>query len=297
MPDGSHLLSKLRSTRELPTLPAVLVPLLRYLDRPLDSQDVHEIVHLIAQDKSLAARCLQIANSPLYGCSREVESVQAAVVVMGLERIHEIAVSCSLLKLLPTLWFEISPSVFWAHSLGCALMAREFAVKIGFPDFSKAYAAGLLHDIGIVGLLAVAPREFAQAVKLAQAERIALHESEYRTLGTSHIEAGQIIAQSWHLPPEIVEVIAYHHAPEKAPGHPALASIVCVSDLLCRLSGIGHGYVEHRQTNFTEEPAFAVLAKEFQALHPFDWARFTFEMEGVVDEIRATVTQVYGATQ
>ena len=36
---------------------------------------------------------------------------------MGLERIHQITVSCSFLKLLPSLK-DVSPSVFWAHSLG-----------------------------------------------------------------------------------------------------------------------------------------------------------------------------------
>lgn len=297
MPNGEQLLQKLQSTRQLPTLPTVLLPLLRYLERSLDKQDVHEIVRMVAQDKSLAARCLQVANSPLYGCSHEVESIQSAVVVLGLERIHEIAVSCSLLKLLPTLWFEISPSAFWAHSLGCALVSREFAARIGFTDVGKAYAAGLLHDVGVVGLLWVAPKEFAEAVKFARTQRVPLHEAEYQTLGTSHIEAGTIIAQNWHLPAEIVEVIAHHHAPETAPDHKALASIVYVSDLLCRLSGIGHGHGEDRQTNFAEEPAFAVLASQFPTLRPFDWARFTFEMQGVVEEVRAVVMQVYGAVQ
>ena len=147
----NELLTKLRSLRELPTLPAVLVPLLRHFEKPQDLQDMHEIVRLIAQDKSLAARCLQIANSPLYGASHEIESIQAAVIALGLTKVQEIAVSCSFLKLLPTLWFEVSPSTFWAHSLGCALVAREVAVRIAFPDPSKAYAAGLLHDVGIVG--------------------------------------------------------------------------------------------------------------------------------------------------
>jgi HD-like signal output (HDOD) protein len=293
----NRLLTKLRSLRELPTLPAVLVPLLRHLERPQESQDMHEIVRLIAQDKSLAARCLQIANSPLYGASREIESIQAAVIALGLTKIQEIAVSCSLLKLLPTLWFEVSPSAFWAHSLGCALVAREFAVKIGFPDAAKAYAAGLLHDVGIVGLLWAAPEEFRRAVRLAQSSRIPLNEAELQTLGITHVDAGRVLGQSWHLPAELVEVMAYHHEPQKAVHNTALVSIVSVSDMLCRVSGIGYGLSEDRQTNFLEEPGFAVLRAQFPALHPFDWARFAFEMEAVIEEVYATVTQVYGAAQ
>ena len=151
------LLEKLASARELPTIPAVLVPLLRYMEQPSDTLDIQQLVKLISQDKSLAARCLQMANSPLFGCSHEVETIQSAVVALGLNRIQEIAVSCSLLRLLPAVSFGVSPSVFWAHSLACAMVAREFASRIGFSDPAKAYAAGLLHDVGIVALLWVSP--------------------------------------------------------------------------------------------------------------------------------------------
>jgi len=70
-----------------------------------------------------------------------------------------------------------------------------------------------------------------------------------------------------------------------------------VSDLLCRESGIGFGFPEDRQTKILEEPGFALLRTQFPALLPFDWARFTFEMEGVIEEAYSTVNQVYGAMQ
>ena len=290
----SRLIEKLQSTRELPTIPAVLVPLLHYLDQPLDTVDMHKVVHMVSQDKSLAARCLQVANSPLFGCSHEVNSIQSAVVSLGIMRVQEIAVSCSLLKLLPGLSFNVNPSTFWAHSLGCALIAREFASNIGYPDPAKAYTAGLLHDVGVVALLWVVPHEFRRAVELARAERIPLHEAEDKTVGITHAETGKIIAQNWSLPPELIEVITHHHAPEKATSTRALVSIVCVSDLLCRVCGMGYGHPEDRLTNFADEPAFSVLKQQYSALQPFDFARFTFEMEGLLEEVQAVVAQVYG---
>lgn len=54
---GDQLRQKLESTSELPTLPVVLVPLLHQLDQPVEAQDMHEVVRLISQDKSLAAQC------------------------------------------------------------------------------------------------------------------------------------------------------------------------------------------------------------------------------------------------
>ena len=291
------LLEKLASARELPTIPAVLVPLLRYMEQPSDTLDIQQLVKLISQDKSLAARCLQMANSPLFGCSHEVETIQSAVVALGLNRIQEIAVSCSLLRLLPAVSFGVSPSVFWAHSLACAMVAREFASRIGFSDPAKAYAADLLHDVGIVALLWVSPHDFRRSFEYGSSRRIPLHEAEERTLGINHSECGKIIATSWHLPTDLVEAIACHHSPAKAIGNPRLTSIVSVSDLLCRLGGLGYGYTEDKQTNFAEEPGFAILAAHYRSLHPFDLARFTFETEGLLEEVRAVVARVYGTAQ
>jgi putative nucleotidyltransferase with HDIG domain len=293
----NRILEKLQSTRELPTVPAVLVPLLQYLDQPMDRVDLQHVVHLVSQDKSLTARCLQVANSALFGSRHQVESIQAAVVSVGIVRIQEIAVSCSLLKLLPTAWANASPSAIWAHSLGCALIAREFAGKIGFHDPSKAYVAGLLHDVGIVALLWVAPNDFRRALELAKQEHSPLAEAEDKVLGITHVESGQIIAQNWHLPAELIDVIAHHHAPEKSTHNPALVSIVSLSDLLCRVSGMGYGHSENRVTNFADEPAFSVLQRQYSTLQPFDFARFTFEMEGLLEEVRGVVSSVYGGKQ
>lgn len=60
------LLQQLEGLQQIPTIPVVLAPLLRYLQQPLDQLDVHKLTDMIAQDKSLAAQCLRMANSPLF---------------------------------------------------------------------------------------------------------------------------------------------------------------------------------------------------------------------------------------
>jgi hypothetical protein len=74
-----------------------------------------------------------------------------------------------------------------------------------------------------------------------------------------------------------------------------LVALVSLSDLLCRMSGLGHGYVEQRQVNFTEEPAFAVLLEECPPLRTLDWARFTFELESFMEEVHRLVAVLFGA--
>jgi HD-like signal output (HDOD) protein len=287
------LLNKLEGLDRMPSIPVVVAPLLNYLEQPIEKLQVQRVVDLISQDKSLAAQCLRMANSPLYGRYAEVGSVRDAVVALGMHRMRDIAISCSMLKLCPDDQTQIDPIVFWEHSLGCALVCRHFAQKIGFPDVDKVYLAGLLHDLGILVDLWILPKEFGATIELARTEHIPLHEAELRTLGLTHCESGQLIAERWGLTADLIAVVHYHHEPQNATQYRALLALVSLSDLLCRMEAMGHGYREERQVNFLDEPAFALLLKECPALESFDWARFTFELESYLDEVQRLVNQLY----
>lgn len=287
------LRKRLDGLEQMPTIPVILAPLLKYLEQPLEQLEVQQVVDLLSQDKSLAAQCLRMANSPMFGRWQTVDSVRSAVVALGLQRMRDIAVSCSVLKLTPKDKSSMDPVVFWEHSLGCALVCRQFARKIGFADPSKAYLAGLLHDIGIVAHLWILPHEFAATLELAKGRHIPLHEAEMATLGCNHGETGRRVAESWHLAPDLVETISCHHEPATAATHRDLVALVGLSDLLCRMSGLGYGYVEERQVSFVEEPGFALLLEECPTLKAFDWARFTFELEVYIEEVHRLVTALY----
>lgn len=284
---------KLENLEQMPTIPTVLAPLLRYLEQPLDRLEVQQVVDLISQDKSLAAQCLYLANSPLFGRWQTVDTVRNAVIALGLQRMRDIAVSCSVLALLPQGKTGIDPVVFWEHSLGCALVCRQFAHKIAYEDPGKAYLAGLLHDIGIVAHLWIVPTEFASSLQAASFQHIPLHEAELRILGTTHCETGKLVAERWHLTPDLIAAAGCHHDAASATHDRALVALVSLSDLLCRMCGLGYGYNEQRQINFLEEPGFAMLAAECPSLESFDWARFTFELEAYIEEVHRLVSLVY----
>jgi len=287
------LLQRLEGLRQIPTVPAVLAPLLRYLHQPIEQLDVQKVTDLLAQDKSLAAQCLQMANSPLFGRWQKVESLRGAVVSLGFHHVSDIAMSCGVLNMLPGDKTSLDPVVFWEHSLGCALVCRHLARNINLGDPGKAYLAGLLHDLGIIVNLWVLPREFRTAFELAKAEGIPLHEAEQRSLGFTHCDSGRLLAESWELSPDLIEVVTYHHSPEKSPHNAGLVALVHVADLLCRMSGLNYGYVEERQVNLFEDPGFAVLARDSASLRTFDWARLTFELDSYMDEVHSLVRAIY----
>ena len=222
---------------------------------------MQKVTDLIAQDKSLAAQCLQMANSPLFGRWQKVESLRAAVMSLGFHHLSDIAMSCGVLNMLPEDKTGLDPVVFWEHSLGCALVCRTLARKIKLHDPAKAYLAGLLHELGIVVNLWVLPQEFRTAFELAKREGIPLHEAEERCLGFTHSESGRMLAEQWALSPDLIDVVSHHHAPEQIAEPGGLAALVHIADLLCRMSGLNYGYTEEREVNLFEDSGFALLPK------------------------------------
>jgi HD-like signal output (HDOD) protein len=287
------LLQRLDGLRQIPTIPAVLAPLLSYLQQPVEQLDVQKVTDLLAQDKSLAAQCLQMANSPLFGRWQKVESLRGAVVSLGFHHVGDIAMSCGVLNMLPGNNLSPDPVVFWEHSLGCALVCRHLARQINLTDPGKAYLAGLLHDLGIIVNLWVLPQEFRQAYDLAKAEGIPLYEAEQKSLGFTHCDSGRLLAERWGLTPDLVEVITQHHSPDKSSHHSGLVALVHISDLLCRMSGLNYGYVEDRQVNLFEDAGFTLLAQGSTSLKNFDWARLTFELDSYMDEVHSLVRAIY----
>jgi HD-like signal output (HDOD) protein len=287
------LLERLDGLRQIPTIPAVLGPLLRYLQQPVEQLDVQTVTDLLSQDKSLAAQCLQMANSPLFGRWQKVESLRGAVIHLGFHHVSDIAMSCGVLNLLPEDKTSMDPAVFWEHSLGCALVCRHLARKINLGDPGKAYLAGLLHDVGIIVNLWVLPQEFRTTYEMAKAEGIPLHEAEQKTLGFTHCESGRLLAERWELGRGLIDVVSHHHSPEESTDDSGLVALVHIADLLCRMSGLNYGYVEERQVNLLEDEGFALLARGSTSVKHFDWARLTFELDSYMEEVHSLVRAIY----
>src|ERR1035437_3381543 len=247
----------------IPTVPAIIRPLLFYLERPVDQVEVQRIVDLVSCDETISAQCLRAANSALYFRSRGVRSVHGAVVVLGVRQVREILLSCSLLNLLPKHNWVIDPLGFWEHSLGCGLVSRFCARKARFAEPERAYLAGLLHDIGeLVNMLSF-QEEFRAAAQLARSEHIPLHQAEYSALGFTHCDTGKILAEHWRLPEDITEVVEHHHDVQQAKLHPALVAMIGLSDRLCDVYELGYGMDSMPDWKLEDDPSWAILTRSY----------------------------------
>ncbi len=288
---------RVQTIETLPAIPAVFLPLLKMLSSSTEEVKVDEVARLVSYDNTIAAQCLRVANSPLFGLAQPPKSIKAAMISLGLRRVETILLTCCLGQAFPAKKWALDPAAFWRHSLGCAMVCRKLSEKLAGTDAEKAYMAGLLHDIGFMVNCLVFPKEFAAAMELACHEEISLDQAEQTTMGFTHSETGRALAEKWNMADDITEVIAHHHALEHCQKSQPLVALVHLSDLFCRMRGLGYGYYECHKVDLIADPAWAILLKENSDLEALDVVRFTFELDEAVDEIHALVATVFGAPQ
>ncbi|MBW8001147.1 MAG: HDOD domain-containing protein [Planctomycetes bacterium] len=129
------------------------------------------------------------------------------------------------------------------HNVGVACCSRLIAEQVGGVNVELAYAAGLLHDVGKLGIDKVMPKSFARLVEQAKERGVSLCEVERESLGGDHGVIGKRLAQRWHFPEEIVFAIWLHHSDISVIGGDSakekIARIVQLADSIVRLEGIG----------------------------------------------------------
>lgn len=198
----------------LPTLPTVVTQLISVVGDPASS--ARQIAQLVSTDQALTAKILKVANSAFYGFSREIATVQLAIVVLGIEMVKNIGLSVAVLKRFSEGKDHrlFDRQRFWEHAIGCGVAARMLALK--FKDrriADEAFVAGVLHDIGKLILIEYFNEEFSEALEKAEEEGLAIVDAEEQVLGVSHADVGAWLAEKWNLPPHLVQAIAFHHRP------------------------------------------------------------------------------------
>jgi putative nucleotidyltransferase with HDIG domain len=288
----SEFQHRIEGLNELPSLPAILFPVLNQLNGNVDDIDIRKTVQLVSHDGALSTQVIHMANSPLFGMRNRVSTLRAAALTLGVSRLRDIVTSCCLMQLSPK-GSDMDVASFWEHSLACALISRNLARKLGYPDPERAYLAGLLHDLGILVNMLLIPKEFTRTFKIAAESGRPLRDVELDEIGISHEVTGVLLSTHWQLFDYLAEVMRRHHDVENATLDPTLASIVNIADLLCRTSGLGYGYQENLTVTLQDEVAWKIISNQSPRLQSFDMVRFTLEVESYVKEVRTLVSVLF----
>lgn len=206
---------QLESLDSLPAMPAVAQRLLLLNNNPYAG--ARDLAAIIEQDPSLAAQLIRYANSPLYGCSNTVESIQDAISrVLGYDLVMEMALGVSVGKMFKNpKQGRLGLHQFWRHATYCAALCQKLTAVVEAkirPKPGMAYLTGLLHNIGILLLGHLFSKDFLLLNRAAtKYPENSIIELEYTMIGVTHMELGVWLTQAWNMPEEIVISIREHH--------------------------------------------------------------------------------------
>jgi len=227
---ASTLIARIQS---IPTLPTVAIRVMEITANPKSS--ANDLMDIISPDVSLTTKILKIANSPFYGLTREISSLQHAVTVLGFKEIRNLVISTvafdSFKNLGENSKFDINK--FWRHSFYCALAAKTIAVDMKIES-SELFVAGLVHDIGKLAMYITFPSEFMMQAEIMNPLKIkyTAFEAEKDVFGMTHDEVGMKLLKKWMFPKSLLTAVGYHHRPQEADKKSNFPMIVHVADIL-----------------------------------------------------------------
>jgi putative nucleotidyltransferase with HDIG domain len=229
--ESKMLTSLVGALRDLPSLPRVFAELKLALAEPNVSTD--RISQIVEQDIALSAKLLQLVNSAFFGLARDVTSVKTAVSCLGIPVLHDLVITLEVFRPFTPNEFVSLEYIeeFHRHAQFTARIAAGIAQKTQM--WPAVALAALMHDVGKLVIAERTPAHFARAILQAREEGKSLHEIEERLIHVSHAEVGAYLLSLWGLPYPVVEAVAHHHHPRRAPANGVdMALVVYVCNLL-----------------------------------------------------------------
>jgi HD-like signal output (HDOD) protein len=216
--NDTALISRLN---ELPRLKQVLQELLGMDNN--NNIDFGSLSEKMAQDQVLSARLLRMANSVHFGATKNISSINDAIIRVGSGAVRTLVVASVVSGAFPKLE-TLNIKTYWSNTFEIASIASKIGSKAGL-DPSSVFTTGVLHNIGELMIHSLLPTEAVAIEKRVEAgeERF---DVQREVLGSSSAELGAKLAKAWKFPDEMVDAIANYDAPSQATTSPKLASTI-----------------------------------------------------------------------
>lgn len=222
------------------SLKHTLLEIIRVINDP--NASAKQLKDTIELDPPLSAKILKLANSAYYGAAREISEIQQAIVWLGFEIVKELALSQKVVEL-----FENEKQIgdfntrdLWKHSVAVGICGKLIYRREYRERGENIYAAGLLHNIGLIIEYQFRYPQFVEAQEKKSDLKDNLVTAERMIFGYDHSDLAGIIANDWSFPDDLVYSIGSHHNPIGIPQeYSRIAKTLFVADYLCQEERIG----------------------------------------------------------
>lgn len=240
-PAQSHVMQQFLGSRGLPTMPAAAQKAFELSINP--NAEARDFIEVIKADEALSARVLKIANSVFFDRGKKSQTIDDAVMVIGLSEVRGLMNASALSDLFPSR--HPARQQFWANAIATAIAARLLAQRSASELTGLAFTAGLMHDIGKLLMLQRAPDEYNKVLKEVQIKGCSFIEAESKVFIFDHCQLGHYLAQRWNFSEQLTLAIRCHHEPwseqtVQSSTQPGISQLIKSADLMAHALGIGH---------------------------------------------------------
>ena len=215
----------------LPSMPEVAHELIRSLQD--EDVPVGPVRDAITKDPALTVKLLRLANSARYGASKEIATIDDAMMIVGMTQVRTLALSACLCDAFPVVP-GLSREAFWNESQACAGYAQWLAARVG-SDPQQAWLTGFMVRLGELMIVKAAP-ETLSAIEREPHYPGARWTRETELLGFSEGQITAEMARRWQFPTSIVEALETSANPLASKPFYRLSGVLHLAELMASAS-------------------------------------------------------------
>lgn len=186
-PDPAEIVRALNAIQSLPVRDETVGHLseLAYAD----DANLERMREIVSGDPGLAALLLREANGPGWGMPGQVDTLEAAMLLLGLDGCVQVARQAG------NSVEDRFVLALGAHACRAASIAAKLACATGKADPAKAFCCAILHEIGRLALLQIQPEKYREIANIK--DEGAREKAEFEAFGAAQCTCGAQLLAHW----------------------------------------------------------------------------------------------------
>lgn len=211
-----------KTIKELPPLPQTVMELRNYVESSGTNLEVSKVVAILSKDPLIVGELLRLANSPFYGLSRQVSTIQQVVALLGAGTIKNTVMANAVRS---NFSINVSPygldnDAFLANCSKEVDFISSWLKEEDKPLVSELVPCAMLLRLGMILLADMLIKSGKDKEFLAKNQENNfqdVYELENQYCGVDSISFLGFLFNYWEFDEKLIQSIAYIHNPHAAP--------------------------------------------------------------------------------